>query len=561
MLRKLAFALGMSCLLALPSGASEPGGAVSGYVRNSAGAPQMGALVELIGSASHVLKLFTDEHGFYSAKGLLPGTYSLQVYATSYLPTLKEKIGLKPGSSLALNVTVSSLFDAVQLKSPGRSIEDEEDWKWVLRSTSNRPVLRFQNVGIKASASHSPFAFHDVTGTFSVLAGSPADGYGSSSDMSTGFSVEAPVANGKASFSGNVGYGDTIPATVLRAAYRGESTGPSGPEVALTMRNIASPDLNLQNSDFQSFAVTTTDHVQLGVLELDFGSEAETIQFLGRVSAFRPFGKASYHVSPDTVLGYQYETSEPANEIDRETNDGMPSLADSGPRMSISGYKATLERAHHQEFSATHRMGRASLQVAAYLDRISDPALTGIGEYTAVNGEVLPDVYSGTFTYRGGKLDTNGVRVEFAEKINSKLTATVDFAYGGALELASQGVLLGDVRESSVVRQQHAFAGKLKGTVPGTRTRWIASYRWTDGPVLTPVDMFNSASGESAPYLNLYFRQPIPGGSFLPNHLEAMIDLRNLLAQGYVPVQGEDGHTVYLVQAAKSVSGGLAFTF
>jgi len=561
MLRKLAFALGMSCLLALPSGASEPGGAVSGYVRNSAGAPQMGALVELIGSASHVLKLFTDEHGFYSAKGLLPGTYSLQVYATSYLPTLKEKIGLKPGSSLALNVTVSSLFDAVQLKSPGRSIEDEEDWKWVLRSTSNRPVLRFQNVGIKASASHSPFAFHDVTGTFSVLAGSPADGYGSSSDMSTGFSVEAPVANGKASFSGNVGYGDTIPATVLRAAYRGESTGPSGPEIALTMRNIASPDLNLQNSDFQSFAVTTTDHVQLGVLELDFGSEAETIQFLGRVSAFRPFGKASYHVSPDTVLGYQYETSEPANEIDRETNDGMPSLADSGPRMSISGYKATLERAHHQEFSATHRMGRASLQVAAYLDRISDPALTGIGEYTAVNGEVLPDVYSGTFTYRGGKLDTNGVRVEFAEKINSKLTATVDFAYGGALELASQGVLLGDVRESSVVRQQHAFAGKLKGTVPGTRTRWIASYRWTDGPVLTPVDMFNSASGESAPYLNLYFRQPIPGGSFLPNHLEAMIDLRNLLAQGYVPVQGEDGHTVYLVQAAKSVSGGLAFTF
>jgi len=431
----------------------------------------------------------------------------------------------------------------------------------VLRSTSNRPVLRFQNVGIKASASHSPFAFHDVTGTFSVLAGSPADGYGSSSDMSTGFSVEAPVANGKASFSGNVGYGDTIPATVLRAAYRGESTGPSGPEIALTMRNIASPDLNLQNSDFQSFAVTTTDHVQLGVLELDFGSEAETIQFLGRVSAFRPFGKASYHVSPDTVLGYQYETSEPANEIDRETNDGMPSLADSGPRMSISGYKATLERAHHQEFSATHRMGRASLQVAAYLDRISDPALTGIGEYTAVNGEVLPDVYSGTFTYRGGKLDTNGVRVEFAEKINSKLTATVDFAYGGALELASQGVLLGDVRESSVVRQQHAFAGKLKGTVPGTRTRWIASYRWTDGPVLTPVDMFNSASGESAPYLNLYFRQPIPGGSFLPNHLEAMIDLRNLLAQGYVPVQGEDGHTVYLVQAAKSVSGGLAFTF
>jgi hypothetical protein len=38
-------------------------------------------------------------------------------------------------------------------------------------------------------------------------------------------------------------------------------------------------------------------------------------------------------------------------------------------------------------------------------------------------------------------------------------------------------------------------------------------------------------------------------------------DLRNLLAQGYVPVLGSDGHTVYLVQSARAVSGGVAFTF
>ena len=48
---------------------------------------------------------------------------------------------------------------------------------------------------------------------------------------------------------------------------------------------------------------------------------------------------------------------------------------------------------------------------------------------------------------------------------------------------------------------------------------------------------------------------------FLPVHMEALIDVRNLLAQGYVPVLGQDGQTVYLVQAARSVRGGLAFTF
>jgi hypothetical protein len=43
--------------------------------------------------------------------------------------------------------------------------------------------------------------------------------------------------------------------------------------------------------------------------------------------------------------------------------------------------------------------------------------------------------------------------------------------------------------------------------------------------------------------------------------MDALIDIRNLLAQGYVPVMGNDGHTVYLVQAARSVRGGVAFTF
>ena len=31
--------------------------------------------------------------------------------------------------------------------------------------------------------------------------------------------------------------------------------------------------------------------------------------------------------------------------------------------------------------------------------------------------------------------------------------------------------------------------------------------------------------------------------------------------QGYVPVMANDGRTVYLVQSARSVRGGLAFTF
>ena len=75
------------------------------------------------------------------------------------------------------------------------------------------------------------------------------------------------------------------------------------------------------------------------------------------------------------------------------------------------------------------------------------------------------------------------------------------------------------------------------------------------------VDEFNASPGQVDPYLSFFIRQAIPGTSFIPGKMEALVDVRNLLAQGYVPVLGRDGSRVYLVQAARAVRGGLAFTF
>jgi hypothetical protein len=103
-------------------------------------------------------------------------------------------------------------------------------------------------------------------------------------------------------------------------------------------------------------------------------------------------------------------------------------------------------------------------------------------------------------------------------------------------------------------------AAKFSGTVPRTKTRWMASYRYTGGHTLTPVDLFDTSPGRADPYLNLCFRQPIPASIFA-GHLEVLMEVRNLLAEGYVPVMASDGRTVYLVQSARSVRGGVAFSF
>jgi hypothetical protein len=146
-------------------------------------------------------------------------------------------------------------------------------------------------------------------------------------------------------------------------------------------------------------------------------------------------------------------------------------------------------------------------------------------------------------------------------KLTSDLTATVDYAYGGVLNLVGPDVELQSARQSLSTVRRHALSAKVNGKLPGCRTRWTTSYGWVSGGALTPVDMFNSSAGQSDAYLNVFLRQPLPGFSFLPLHMEAMLDLRNLMAQGYVPVMGQDGRTVYLVQSARSVRGGVAFIF
>jgi hypothetical protein len=582
MFRKLGFLLVVAVTVttvALPAWSETAHaipGAISGYVRDASGAPQMGAAVEVLGSAAQALKVFTDDRGFYSLASLLPGTYSIKVSAPAFLPALREKIGVRAGAKRMVNVTLTTLFEAIQLV-PLRSPVDDDDWKWTLRSVANRPILRVLEDGTTVVAqSGESAADHGLKGSVTFLAGSPGQGFGSPSDRTAGFAVERSLlTSGTLRLKGNLGYepdGQGIPTAVLRTTYTNSFNGVFEPSLAITALRLNSPDLNtMPGATLQALSVTSSDRIVLGdMLELKLGSELQTIQFMGRVNAIKPFGSADLHITPNTVLEYQYATSVPNMGLqDRFGEDGLDSassdLSETAPRMSITGFSPAVERAHHQEVSISQRIGKNNVQVAFYADSVVDPVLTGVGEMTpgglaVQSGEVLPDVYSGTFSYQGNDYATRGIRVVLQRKLLSDLTATLDYAYGGVLDLSQPDVQLQDAREWIRGEQRQAVAAKFSGTVPKAKTHWIASYRYTGGRTLTPVDLFDTSAGQSDPYLNLCIRQPIPAG-LLARHMEILLDLRNLLAQGYVPVMGRDGRTLYLVQSARSMRGGVAFSF
>jgi hypothetical protein len=369
--------------LSLPALAAERPGAISGYVRDASGIPQMGAVVEIIGTAARTFTVFTDGAGFYSATDLLPGIYTVKVSAASFLPALRDKVGLHPGTSVHLNVTLNTLLNAMRV-GPLRGTVDDDDWKWTLRSVANRPVLRV----LDDPATSFEKQNHELTGSLSFLGGSAAEGYGSGSDASTGFSLERSIFSAsRVGLSGNVGYGDSIPAAVLRATYSHRSPDGSGPSMAVTMRRFAPSDPNLHNASLQALALSAADDFAIDdVLELKFGSDLQAIQFLGRVTAFRPHAAVDLHVSPNTVVGYEYATSLP-NTRDEKGFDSAPAdLSEADPRVSLANFVTRLERARHEELNVSRRIGKNNVQVAVFSDHVDNTALIGTGEVTAAGG-------------------------------------------------------------------------------------------------------------------------------------------------------------------------------
>jgi hypothetical protein len=473
---------------------------------------------------------------------------------------------VRAGGRAVINVTLNTLAEAIRMIPPRQtSAQDQDDWKWILRSAAQRPILRFddQQGFVLASSATEARNPHAITGRVAFVAGAQADGFGSAPDYGTSFNVEQPLfASDSITFAGSVGNGNGQPAGVIRASYKHEFANGDTPNFAVTLRRTAPSGTAITNA-LNSVAFTFSNTTRIAdLIDLSYGSEMQDVQFIRHISGVRPFAVAGLHLGKDTLLEYRYATAEPSGPFDRALDNSENSNVPI-PRISVVALAPALERDRHQEVAVSRKQGNTKLQAAVFFDRVSNVALTGSGDVSSIVSDVIPDVSSDTFTFNGGNLETRGVRLVAEHSFSPELTALLDYAYGGTMttpEEVSNGSW-DDVRHELRVEDAHAVTAKLNGIVPETGTHWSASYKWTSTNAVTPVDLFNASPGQADPFFSIVIRQPLPGGAFFPGHIEALLDVRNLLAQGYRPFLSPDGRTLYLVQSARALRGGLAFTF
>jgi hypothetical protein len=76
-----------------------------------------------------------------------------------------------------------------------------------------------------------------------------------------------------------------------------------------------------------------------------------------------------------------------------------------------------------------------------------------------------------------------------------------------------------------------------------------------------PGPQFSTQSTRPEPGLNVIVKQAMPAIPRVPWRMEATAELRNLLAQGYLPLTTPGGEQVLLVNTPRSIRGALAFVF
>jgi hypothetical protein len=562
--------------------ASAPLGAlaaVTGVVRDTTGAPQIGALVQLLGPNFETLaQTFTDDRGRYVLPEVRAGLYQLKASGSLYLPTLREHLVLAANSRMVVNLTLNTFYEALKWlpAEPRRPEDANDDWNWTLRLSANRPLLRVLDDGagsgpvvlVSDGSGDAENARHERV---TVRSGANRFGEGGmhqdieferTNDDARQLILRADVAQDPARIDS---------ASIHTTAAWRQQLAP-GRAVISVASFVESPQITsadqmgVAERGFGAFTLRSAETMEFGPdTHVEFGTELQAVRLASLVTGKHPFAEISHHIG-DQTLSYRVATSPNAQQaasLDRDST-----LA---PSVTESAGVLHMEQGLHQELAWENHSGTWTTGVAYFHDRISHPVVSGgvavdhgqlsVTDADVRSGDLIYDPATEMIAVSGEGYSASGLLAHVRDQLSPGSWIAVDYGAGEAMMLepgSSNSTQFSALRPAEAQMIAAALGGQL-GSRPGDQTQWRASYRWQSAGTLTQVSPFNGEVPDA--FLSFYLRQPIRLRRGAPGRMQAIIDVRNLLAQGYRPFLSQDGSTLYFAQAERCVEGGFSFSF
>jgi hypothetical protein len=562
-------------------------GSISGIIRDTDGIPQMGALVQaILPDASLAGSSVTDARGRYHIL-VRPGSYRIRATAALFLPAIREHLSISRDTRSVVDLTLATFLAPGNWLPVSRrtSSEPSDDWMWTLRSSANRPILRFDAPSDPADKNDS--AENSETevssGNGGVLAIS-SSGQESRRGVSGG---RITIKNSDGGFARGGSHNILVltrvnedgSGAVLRADLSGtRSPYPVAPSAEISVgferktmlngytRSVITYSSHPEITDgrgvtgMQGATIRSAQRIELGdLLRIDAGSVMRDSNLGGNALAIEPFLRVAAHAGDGVVVAYSMTQSrgvEGMEDLDR--------VQATAPVAVMRDGHMRLEGGSHHALSVAGKVpGGGTVELAIYRDDLRNPLITGTGVLDAEDLQtpgLVADPTTATYRVASQDYKSTGLRVSMRQPVTKSMAVGGEYATGEALTTTGvQHATMQEVLGSLSPNRIYAATVYADGKILHTGTTVRASYRWQPEKALTAVDAFRL--GDDGAYLSCSLRQALGKARFLPQGLEAVIDLQNLLAQGYQPFLSNDGQTLYLAQTARTIQAGLSFSF
>ena len=533
---------------------------VSGLVRDSSGTPQIGAEVQLLRPDLTVVQsVYTDSAGRFLMSSLMPGRYSLKAMGPSFLPALRENVRVHSGT--IVNLTLNTLYEVIQWlpAQPRAGDSRKDDWTWTLRSAANRPLLRWLEDGPLVVVSDGSGAAPKLKAR--LMATGQEGTFGESGERFSATVEDTPADSRE--LLARVDFAPGSNAGMESMLGFRQDLGFAGSVQSVAAVTVEPEVVNAGDEGLYEAGVESSETMKFGdAIETEVGSTAMVGRLGGAnastMTAILPYASVAWHSGP-TMVRYRMTTvTEGWTGDESKATAWLPTMAERNGQL-------TIEHGMHQEIGWERRTDKSGMSVVVYADRVDNPVIEALnhdaeGDPSAV-AAMLFDRGSNLLRGAGPGYSSSGIQASVDRRIAGKNHLRVSYVDGKALVMPAvpQSTPLSALLATAHPRRTQMYSISLSGTLDGTKTRWRASYRWQPDDTVTAVAPFARDAAE--PFLNVHLCQPIHVMREGAGGLEALVDIRNLLAEGYQPYILSDGSVLIFAQSQRSLSAGLAFTF
>jgi hypothetical protein len=247
----------------------------------------------------------------------------------------------------------------------------------------------------------------------------------------------------------------------------------------------------------------------------------------------------------------------------QELNQDLAALA-MLPAITRDNNQIHMQRARNLEAAYQFARGGRKYYLTAYNQAVSDAAFDmSAPPLFQTRADLLPALDGNYYVFDIGRFQQSGLSGAMSQALGDHAEFTVSAGSSGDLRsnpAQIPGNSAGDVRGEMRAAQGYFVIARASLVIPGIGMRVAAGYGWTGAGMMMPTHYSLTGPVDQQQGLNIAVHQPLPRFIGFKGRLEATGELRNMLADGYLPVTAA-GHTAVLTDAPRTLRGGLSFLF